>query len=86
MHASDDPIVDVPIAADGSGAFQRSARIFQQRSSIAAVAGYSSLSIMFLSYVSAYSCAAIGSIQVPTNVARLRRALPSSITSSWMNW
>ena len=49
MHASDDPIADVPIVACGSGAFHRSARMCTQRSSIAAVCGYSSLSIMFLS-------------------------------------
>ena len=53
MHASDEPIVDVPIAARGSGAFQRSASIRHVRSSICAVFGYSSLSIMFLSYDSA---------------------------------
>ena len=49
MHASDDPIADVPIVVCGSGAFHRSARMWMQRSSIAAVCGYSSLSIMFLS-------------------------------------
>src|ERR1700733_14897296 len=82
MQASDEPIVEVPTAAPGSGAFHSRARIFQQRSSIAAVAGYSSLSIMFLSNASEYSLDASGSIQVPTNVARLSRALPSSIESS----
>ena len=55
------------------------------RCSIAAVAGYSSLSIMFLSNVSAISFSASGSIQVVTKVARLSRELPSSISSSWMN-
>ena len=49
MHASDDPIADVPIVECGSGEFQRSARMWMHRSSIAAVCGYSSLSIMFLS-------------------------------------
>ena len=49
MHASDEPIVDVPMAFSASGAFQRLAIIFQQRVSIAAVWGYSSLSTMFLS-------------------------------------
>ena len=44
-----------------------------QRCSIAAVAGYSSLSIMFLSNVSAISFSACGSIQVVTNVARFSR-------------
>ena len=55
------------------------------RCSIAAVAGYSSLSIMFLSNVSAISFSACGSIQVVTKVARFSRELPSSISSSWMN-
>ncbi len=55
-----------------------------QRASIAAVAGYSSLSIMFLSNVSAMSFSASGSIHVVTNVARFNRELPSSMSSSWM--
>ena len=55
------------------------------RCSIAAVAGYSSLSIMFLSNVSAISFSASGSIHVVTNVARFSRELPSSMSSSWMN-
>jgi hypothetical protein len=70
MHASEEPTVDVPIVVRGSGACQRSASMRQQRSSIAAVSGYSSLSIMFLSKVSLYSFAANGSIHVVTNVAR----------------
>ncbi|MNY76008.1 hypothetical protein D3C86_2154590 [compost metagenome] len=49
MHASEEPIVEVPTVSSASGTCQRFARIRQQRSSIAAVAGYSSLSIMFLS-------------------------------------
>ena len=57
-----------------------------QRSSSAAVCGYSSLSIMFLSKHSAMSRSACGSIHVLTNVARLSRALPSSMSSSWMIW
>ncbi len=52
MHASDEPIVDVPIVVVGDGACHRSAIICQHRVSIAAVAGYSSLSIMFLSAAS----------------------------------
>ena len=55
-----------------------------QRCSMAAVAGYSSLSIMFLSNVSAISFPASGSIHVVTKVARFSRELPSSISSSWM--
>ena len=61
------------------------ASILQQRPSISAVRGYSSLSIMFLSNVSAINSPASGSIQVVTKVARLSRELPSSINSSWMN-
>ncbi len=82
MQASDEPIVDVPIAPCGSGACHSLARIFQHLLSISAVAGYSSLSIMFLSNASAYNFDAAGSIQVLTNVARFRRAFPSSIASS----
>jgi hypothetical protein len=46
------------------------------RSSGSAVWGYSSLSIMFLSNVSAINSRASGSIQVVTNVARFKRAFP----------
>jgi hypothetical protein len=38
---------------------------------------------MFLAEQSAISRSASGSIHVVTNVARLRRALPSSMSSSW---
>ena len=55
--------------------------MFTQRSSIRAVCGYSSLSIMFLSAVSAISFPAIDGIHVVTNVARLSRACPSSNNS-----
>ena len=90
ITASDDPMVEAPIAVEASSssrfsAWKRSATIAIQRLSIAAVAGYSSLSIMFLSNVSAISFSASGSIQVVTNVARFSRELPSSINSSWMN-
>ena len=37
MQASDEPIADVPIVVRGSGEFQRSARMWTHRSSIAAV-------------------------------------------------
>lgn len=53
MHASLEPVVEQPTAADGSGAFHRSASIDTQRRSSSAVRGYSSLSIMFLSRHSA---------------------------------
>ena len=51
------------------------------RASISAVCGYSSLSIMFLSAVSAIRRAATEGIQVVTNVARFSRAWPSSSSS-----
>ena len=57
-----------------------------QRISSSAVCGYSSLSIMFLSKHSVMSRSACGSIHVLTNVARLSRAFPSSMSSSWMIW
>ena len=41
---------------------------------------------MFLSYVSAYSWDACGSIQVVTKVARFSWAFPSSIASSCTIW
>jgi hypothetical protein len=52
MHASDEPTVDVPAVLSGSGAFHSAAIIRQHRSSMSAVAGYSSLSTMFLSNAS----------------------------------
>ena len=60
--------------------------MWTQRRSISAVCGYSSLSMTFLSAASAISRAACGSIHVVTKVARLSRALPSSISSSWTIW
>jgi hypothetical protein len=90
ITASEEPTVDTPTALPASSsrrfsAWNKSATIDTQRDSIAAVAGYSSLSIMFLSKVSAISFSASGSIQVVTKVARFSRELPSSISSSWMN-
>jgi hypothetical protein len=86
MHASLDPVVEQPVASPSRGAFQRRAMMLTQRRSISAVWGYSSLSIMFFGAHSAISRSASGSIQVVTKVARLRRAFPSSISSSWMIW
>ena len=80
------PVVEQPGASSGSGACHRRLIMSTQRISISAVCGYSSLSIMFLSNVSAIRRCACGSIHVPTKVARLRRALPSSISSSWTIW
>ena len=85
ITASLDPIVETPTASVSSGAWNRCATMFTQRRSISAVCGYSSLSIMFLSKASAISLSASGSIHVVTNVARLRRELPSSSSSSWIN-
>ena len=86
MHASLEPMVEQPIVSAGSGACQRSASMCTHRFSRSAVRGYSSLSIMFLSSDSAISSRACGSAHVVTNVARLSRALPSSISSSWTIW
>ncbi len=82
MQASLDPVVEQPTAWSAAGTCQSRESMFTQRSSSSAVCGYSSLSIMFLSKVSAMSRSAWGSIQVVTKVARLSRALPSSMSSS----
>ena len=84
MQASLEPIVDVPMVLPGAGAFHNSASMWTQRISSSAVCGYSSLSIMFLSKVSAMSRCASGSIHVLQKVARLKRELPSRINSSWI--
>src|SRR4029450_10860737 len=86
IAASLEPVVEHPVAWLASGAVHRLLRIETQRDSSSAVCGYSSLSIMFLSKHSAISFSAWGSIHVDTNVAPFRRALPSSISSSWMIW
>ena len=82
IAASLEPVVEQPVDCATSGACQSRLRMLTQRISNSAVCGYSSLSIMFLSRQSAISCRACGSIHVVTKVARLRRALPSSISSS----
>ncbi len=81
ITASLEPVVEQPVAPSHSGAFHSEAMMFTQRASISAVCGYSSLSIMFLSAVSAISRAAGPGIEVVTKVARFRRALPSSSSS-----
>jgi hypothetical protein len=86
IAASLEPVVDVPVASSASGEFQSRLSMLTHRASSSAVAGYSSLSIMFLSNVSSMSRRASGSIHVLTNVARLSLALPSSISSSWIIW
>jgi hypothetical protein len=55
IAASLEPVVDVPVACSPSGEFHRRLSMFTQRCSSSAVRGYSSLSIMFLSNVSAIS-------------------------------
>src|SRR5215213_9518364 len=86
MAASLEPVVEHPVAWSVLGEFHRRLSMLTQRISSSAVWGYSSLSIMFLSKASAISFSASGSIHVVTNVARLRRALPSSMSSSWTIW
>ncbi|MEJ7584428.1 MAG: hypothetical protein WKF43_10165 [Acidimicrobiales bacterium] len=85
MAASLDPVVEQPVASP-PGACHSRPNIDTHRRSSSAVWGYSSLSIMFLSMQASMSALASGSIHVVTKVARLRRALPSSISSSWMTW
>jgi len=58
IAASLEPVVEQPVACSESGAFQRRLRMLTQRISSAAVCGYSSLSIMFLSRHSAISFSA----------------------------
>jgi hypothetical protein len=82
MQASLEPVVEHPVASEPPRACHSSARMLTQRDSSSAVCGYSSLSIMFLPRRSAMSTSACGSIQVVTKVARLRRGLPSRISSS----
>ena len=86
IAASLEPVVEHPVASAASGACHRRLRMLTHRISSSAVCGYSSLSIMFLSKHSAISFSACGSIHVVTNVATFRRALPSSISSSWTIW
>ena len=86
IAASLEPVVEVPVAWSSSGEFHSRLSMFTQRCSSSAVRGYSSLSIMFLSNVSVMSRSACGSIHVVTNVARFRRALPSSMSSSFTTW
>jgi hypothetical protein len=86
IAASLDPVVDVPVAWASRCACQSSARMFTQRISRSAVCGYSSLSTMFLSKVSAMSAPASGSIHVVTKVARFSRALPSRTSSLRTSW
>ena len=82
IAASLEPVVEHPTAVWWSGHSHRRASMFTQCSSIAAVCGYSSLSIMFLSAVLAISTPAGAGIQVVTNVARLSLARPSSSSSA----
>ena len=58
IAASLEPVVEQPVALSGSGELKRRLSMLTQRISMAAVCGYSSLSIMFLSNVSAISLSA----------------------------
>ena len=81
IAASLEPVVEQPVASSWSGEFHRSDRMRTHRASISAVCGYSSLSIMFLSAVSAISRPAVVGIHVVTNVARFSRDWPSRSSS-----
>ena len=80
MIASDEPWVRAPVVSPG--AWNRSASIRMQRCSISAVRGYSAWSMKFRCKFSAISRCASGSIQVVTNVAKLRAGSPSRARSS----
>ena len=86
IAASLEPVVEHPVACSASGACHSLLSMLTQRASTSAVFGYSSLSIMFLSWHSAMSTSACGSAQVVTKVARFSRAFPSSISSSRTIW
>ncbi|SCD58815.1 hypothetical protein GA0115250_11462 [Streptomyces sp. BvitLS-983] len=81
IAASLDPVVEQPIASPPDGLCHRSASMCTQRASMAAVCGYSSLSIMFLSRHSSISACTSGSAQVVQNVARFCEELPSIASS-----
>ena len=80
MIASDEPWVRAPVVSPG--AWKRSASMRMQRCSISAVCGYSAWSMKLRCRFSAITRCASGSIQVVTNVARLRIGMPSSTSSS----
>ena len=80
MIASDDPWVRQPVVSPG--AWKRSASIRTQRCSISAEIGYSAWSMKLRCRFSAMIRCASGSIQVVTNVARLRCGSPSRFRSS----
>ena len=71
IAASLEPVVELPVACRARASSTCSDDDVHAARSISAVCGYSSLSIMFLSAVSAISAAARGGIQVLTNVANL---------------
>ena len=80
MIASDEPWVRQPVVSPG--AWKRSASIRTQRCSISAEIGYSAWSMKLRCRFSAMIRCASGSIQVVTNVARLRCGSPSMARSS----
>jgi hypothetical protein len=84
MIASEDPWHRAPVVSPG--ALKRSASIWMQRRSISAVRGYSAWSMKLRWRFSVMVICAGSSIQVVTNVARLRPGSPSSSISSWISW
>ena len=72
IAASLEPMVEQPVASSSPGAFHSRASMLTQRSSISAVCGYSSLSIMFLSNVSAIRSRASSSIHVVTKRGQIQ--------------
>ena len=64
IAASLEPVVEVPSVFSASGEFHKSASMCTHRASNSAVWGYSSLSIMFLSRVSAMISRTSGSAHV----------------------
>ena len=80
MIASDDPWQRAPVVSPG--AWNRCASMRMQRCSISAVCGYSAWSMKLRCRFPAIRRCASGSIQVVTNVARLRIGIPSSTSSS----
>src|SRR5947209_1682353 len=76
MHASLEPVVEVPVASCSSGQFHSLARMFTHRDSISAVWGSSCLPSLFLSAVSVFSLVVAA---VPLMIAYPGRAAGSGL-------
>ena len=85
MIASDEPMVATPTERSMSGAFQRSASMRAQISSMCSATGYSSWSMWFVARASMMRASASGSIQVVTNEARFIDGWPSTFRPRWMS-